>query len=310
MITDENENLSKLYNNGMWISNRGTDPKAELTINVQKSYRVKVSKYTVVEITGNAITTPGDRTIPVKNGWNSIGFTPMVNLPVSTALADYLDDAEDGDLIKSKTEFAMFTETADGSRQWKGNLKYMKPGEGYMLYRQRKGDATFTYAYFEPSAAFFEETGTQSTQRAPKALAHARTMSLTAVADGVELQPGDKLIALTDGEVVGETEVENTGEETSPLIFLSIAGDQQQPLSFAVERDGERIATTGPVLNYLPDAISGSPKQPTKITFLQEKSLGGNWYDLSGRRVAKTEADKRNMRKGIYIHNGKKQVVK
>ena len=27
----------------------------------------------------------------------------MVNLPVSTALADYLDDAEDGDLIKSKT---------------------------------------------------------------------------------------------------------------------------------------------------------------------------------------------------------------
>ena len=310
MITDENENLSKLYNNGMWISNRGTDPKAELTINVQKSYRVKVSKYTVVEITGNAITTRGDRTIPVKNGWNSIGFTPMVNLPVSTALADYLDDAEDGDLIKSKTEFAMFTETADGSRQWKGNLKYMKPGEGYMLYRQRKGDATFTYAYFEPSAAFFEETGTQSTQRAPKAMAHARTMSLTAVADGVELQPGDKLIALTDGEVVGEAEVENTGEETSPLIFLSIAGDKQQPLSFAVERDGERIATTGPVLNYLPDAISGSPKQPTKITFLQEKSLGGNWYDLSGRRVAKTEADKRNMRKGIYIHNGKKQVVK
>ena len=310
MITDENENLSKLYDNGMWISNRGTDPKAELTLNVQKSYRVKVSKYTVVEITGNAITTRGDRTIPVKNGWNSIGFTPMVNLPVSTALADYLDDAEDGDLIKSKTEFAMFTETADGSRQWKGNLKYMKPGEGYMLYRKRKGDATFTYAYFEPSAAFFEETGVQSTQRAPKALAHARTMSLTAVADGVELQPGDKLIALTDGEVVGEAEVENTGEETSPLIFLSIAGDKQQPLSFAVERDGERIATTGPVLNYLPDAISGSPKQPTKITFLQEKSLGGNWYDLSGRRVAKTETDKRNMRKGIYIHNGKKQVVK
>ena len=306
MLTDEKDNISFIYLNGEWISNIGTAKITDINLNVKKSYRVKVSDPRTVEIIGNAIKAQGDRTITVENGWNFIGYTPMVNLPVSTALADYLDHAEDGDIIKSKTEFSMFTKTDNGSRQWKGNLKYMKPGEGYMLYHQHHDTVQFVYSYFEPNATFFEDTGRQN---APRATKHARTMSLTAEAEGIDIQEGDKLMAFANGELVGTTEAE-IEDSRSPLFYLSINGDQQLPVFFAIERDGEVIATTASVLEYRPDAVSGSPSQPAKIQFLQVDAADGKWYDLNGRMVKNSNSATHTLRKGIYINNGKKKMVK
>ena len=36
----------------------------------------------------------------------------------------------------------------------------------------------------------------------------------------------------------------------------------------------------------------------------------GAWYDLSGRQVAGHQPANRTLSRGIYIHNGKKVVVK
>ncbi|MBO4801418.1 MAG: hypothetical protein J5545_06070 [Bacteroidaceae bacterium] len=303
MLTDENDNLSLLYHDNKWISNKGSYALSDVMLSVGKSYRVKVANAVEVEIVGDAPSAVGDRTIHVKNGWNSIGYTPMVNLPVATALADYLEEAQDGDLVKSKTEFAMFTTGDKGSREWKGNLKYMKPGEGYMLYRQKPGDVTFTYPYYEPNATFFQSSG--GARRAPSR--HARNMSLTAITDGIELQEGDRLVAFTAGERVGETLVGTAwAADTSEPLYLSISGDTSAPVSFGIERDGEIIALTPEVLHYQPDAISGSPARPTKIHFTQRDSRAvGDWYSVQGFKLGKRPAQK-----GVYINNGQKQVIK
>ncbi|MCR5819652.1 MAG: LamG domain-containing protein, partial [Bacteroidaceae bacterium] len=295
MITDETNNISLLYRNGQWISNKGASI-SDIRVSVGKSYRIKIADEVDVEFTGDIVKTVGDRTISVKHGWNSIGYTPMVNLPVTTALADYIEEAEDGDVIKSKTEFAMFTKGANGSRQWKGNLQYMKPGEGYMLYRKLADDSHFTYPYYEPNATVAEVL---SSNLAPRR--HARTMSLTAVAEGVELQEGDKFIAIADGEVRGETLV---GADST--LYISIEGDNGTSLSFAIERDGEIIAASGHVLTYQPDAISGSPEMPTRIDFVENDQQGlGEWYSIQGFKLTK-----RPTRTGVYIFNGRKQVIK
>ena len=272
-------------------------------LSVEKSYRVKVSNNVDVQLIGDAPKTVGERTIFVKNGWNSIGYTPMVNLPVSTALADYLEEAEDGDLIKSKTEFAMFTTGDHGARDWKGNLKYMKPGEGYMLYRQKQGNAKFTYPYNEPNATLLDMSG--NNRRAPSHI--ARNMSLTAIADGIELQDGDRIIAFAEGERRGEAVVNSEFTiNNSQLLFLSIDGDSAVPVSFVIERDGEIIAATGEVLYYQPDAISGTPDQPTKIHFTNADKLPqGDWYSVQGYKLSKRPAQK-----GVYINNGKKQIIR
>jgi hypothetical protein len=222
----------------------------------------------------------------------------MVNLPVATALADYLDEATDGDVVKSQTEFAMFTEGDNGSREWKGNLQYMKPGEGYMLYRQKKGETKFIYPFFEPNATFFEENGSR---RVPALPAYAHNMTMVAETDGIELQEGDKLIAFSDAEVRGEA----TGSEGSHF-YISIFGDKEAPLSFAIERDGDIIATSGEVLSYQNNAVSGSPEQPTVISFVPRQPLSSDgWYSVQGHRLTQ-----RPTRRGVYIFNGKKVVIK
>jgi hypothetical protein len=89
------------------------------------------------------------------------------------------------------------------------------------------------------------------------------------------------------------------------LFYLSIAGDVEAPLSFAIERNGEIIATTGEMMTYEANGISGSPAQPTQISFVKTDKLPQQgWYTLDGIKLP--TAPKRS---GVYLYNGKKQVI-
>ena len=122
--------------------------RCNVRISPKKAYAIKVEKDCTFPIAGNVIKQKDARTIEEKTGWNGIGYTPVVNLTVETALADYYDYAEPGDVIKSHTEFAYFTKSGNTGR-WHGSLQYMKPGEGYMMLRKGTSDASFSYPFFE-----------------------------------------------------------------------------------------------------------------------------------------------------------------
>jgi len=127
-------------------------------------------------------------------------------------------------------------------------------------------------------------------------------MTLTAVAEGIELQEGDKVIAYAGAEIVGESIIKED------RMYMTIAGDKRVPLSFVVERDGDVIAESDKVMTYVPDAISGSYNEPTKIDFATaDKPLPTQegWYTLQGVKL-----DKQPARSGVYIHNGRKQVIR
>ena len=304
IISDVTNKQAWIYRNSEWLSNNGEGPD-NLELSTALSYHVRVGHDTQVLVTGESLKQPISRTISVHNGWNCIGYTPMVNLPVTTALADYLDQAKEGDVVKSLTEFAMFTDGANGKREWKGNLKYMKPGEGYMLYRQKPEEVTFKYPYYEPNATFFEDAGRN---RAPAAHAFAMNMTMVAEAEGIDLQEGDRLLAYAGGEVRGETEVQPDADatDTAAPLFLTIAGDQQTPLSFAIERDGEIIAVSSEQMDFRNDAVIGTLKLPTRISFRPSEQLPQDgWYNLQGIKL-----DKRPLQRGVYIFNGKKTIIK
>src|SRR3546814_19062153 len=73
--------------------------------------------------------------IPVEGGqWNYISYLPPTNMTVQEALAGY--EASDEDVIKSQTGFAMY----DSQTGWVGNLSYLEPGKGYMLFRKAGSD--------------------------------------------------------------------------------------------------------------------------------------------------------------------------
>ena len=302
IVTDDTEDFTLVYKSSMgtWLANNSQ--KSSYTVSPKRSYRVYVKNRVNVEIKGYPLRDESQRTLRVKHGWNNIGYTPMVNLPVSTALADYTGAARNGDVVKSREAFAIFTETSVGGGYWSGSLQYLKPGEGYMLYRNGDEDAQFHYPFYEPGSNFFERT---AQNRAP--MCYGRNMSVVATVEGIDVQEGDRLLAFADGELRGEaTVLDGTVAETSgPLFYLTIAGDKKVPLSFAIERDGTLVAATAEVMRYENNAVSGTLSEPTAIHFVKTDVGADSWYTLQGYKLGRKPTQK-----GVYIHNGKKQIVK
>jgi hypothetical protein len=301
MFVDDTNNLALHYYQGQWISNKGDEGLKKFSLTYADSYRVKSVEAKQMEVQGDILRQRIYRVIPVRKGWNYIGYSPAINLPVSTALSDYYDEAEDGDVIKSRTEFAMFSVTGD-KKEWKGNLRYMKPGEGYMLKRKKETATTFTYAYYEPNSTYFDDGHSLSRELTMYEAEYSNTMSLTAAVNGVEIESGDRLLAMNGAEIVGEGSVADDG-----LVYVSISGDKRLPLSFAIERGEDIVATTGEVLVYEPNGISGSPKEPTAINFVKNENtlMQEGWYTLQGVKLPTAPE-----RSGVYILNGRKQVIR
>ena len=143
-------------------------------------------------------------------------------------------------------------------------------------------------------------------------------MSVTALIEGFETEDGDRLVAYCNGEVVGEAPLSSpegdTADAESKIFFLSIGGNEA-PLGavggariwFAIERDGEIVATTDEVMTFKANAVIGSPDEPTAISFVKTDAAceNGKWYSVNGLQL-----QKRPTQSGVYIFNGHQVVVK
>ena len=302
IMTDNVSGAVLVYTNGHWMT---SDNSQNPRINHKHAYFFKVQNDVDIHVSGTLIKQKMDRTISLGSGWNSVGYTPMLNLTVQTALTDYNNKANDGDVIKSHDEYAIFTEV-NGVGQWKGSLKYMKPGEGYMLYRTSGNEAEFSYPFYEPTSTFLDEVSAAPRTAqggSPLSLHSKSNMSLTARVEGIELMPGDCLAAYADGERCGQATIDSSGDEN--IFYLSVAGDKDTPIWFAIEREGEIIATTSELMMFKANAVIGKPLQPTAISFTNIIPVSEGWYTVSGIKLGSKPTQQ-----GVYIHNGNKVVIK
>ena len=301
ILTEMGGNVVLVYNNGHWLASGQVN---NLRISPRKSYAIKVKQDIEFPIGGSIIRSEDARTIKLEQGWNGIGYTPMRNLSVETALSDYYDQAKPGDVIKSHTEFAYFTKVA-GDGRWRGSLQYMKPGEGYMMLRKSENATEFRYPFYEPGSTFLDSWAYTSTSANAPARRKS-TMSVSATIEGFEPEDDDLLVAYCNGEKVGEAKVNATSmSHNSEPVYLSIGGDEKAGIWFAIEREGEIVASTQEQMTYVANAIVGSPDEPTAINFAQSEEESGVWYSMNGIKL-----DKRPAKTGIYIYNNKKVVIK
>ena len=249
--------------------------------------------------------------IVVQKGWNRIGYVSKLNQPLGTALAEYTDKATVGDIIKSQSEFAILTEDGTGNRMWKGTLSYLHVGEGYMI--KHNGDDEIRFSY--PEYANVSRYGGTEFAAPPFLNTSGTSMTVVAVAEGIEVEPGDRLWAYRGDEVCGIAEADEQGvfylnmgdiPASVPASASSAsASSTERGISFVVERDDEIIAiTTQHQLDYKANAALGTPDEPTTISFLSADQLDDGWYTLSGIRL-----HKRPSQPGIYIHNSKKEYI-
>ena len=295
------------YDKGTWRYSEKNPEKESLRCD--RMYYIKSQKPQVIQIDGRPLSSEEERTIHLHNGWNYIGYTPLINLPINEALTDFYSKATDGDIIKSQDEFATFSTAAGG---WRGNLQYMKPGKGYMLYHKNpKGKenetVSFTYPYKTTDVVMGAPVRQAAMDHQPL-MANTRqtTMNLIVRTEGIEAEEGDRLLAYSNGELRGISEAVAVDDKT--IFFLSLGGEKGEDLTFTLERNGNLLgATSRAGIIYQADTLEGTTDVPKVISLNDapdyEKDV---WYALTGIKIG----TRRPATPGVYIFNGQKVVIK
>ena len=267
-----------------------------ITLDPRLMYRFYVHNEKTAYLSGHEVSYE----VTVRKGWNRIGYMSSLNLPISTALAGYTDEGNEGDIIKSQSEFAVLNIDNQGNRYWKGSLKYLRTGEGYMIHHKGDSEITFYYPYYNKSRY---NSGLQGSKQTPPLYWNntGSSMNIIAQVEGVELEEGDRLVAYMGAETVGIAEAGDDG-----LFFLTIGQGDTERVNFTIEHDGEIVATTAHSMPYVDNSLSGSLDKPTVINFTESDDIDGEgWYTVSGIKLS----GKPN-RKGVFIHNGQKVTIK
>ena len=268
------------------------------TIRYRSIFLAHVSNPILLQIEGDRLDDEG-RTLTLEQGWNVLPYLLTEKQSLTDALADYYDDASEGDLIKSRDAFAVFSQAG----KWEGNLTYMQPGLGYMLRRLAPDPCSFTYYTYNQldQGAITRDAPTVGTDKVQalkevrsigrtidetesiKVLVSATTMSLIAtieVDEGLDLHPLSStytLAAYIGNRLVGVGYPQQVGTTTEDAIFfLSIADGAEASgqwfahggqIRFVLLCNGEPVAHGTQTLPYEQDTVVGTLRKPYRITF-------------------------------------------
>ena len=164
--------------------------------------------------------------IGIENGWNWIGYTPQLRIPVKEAFS-YFTPKND-DVVKSQYQFAMYNEVLG----WIGNLEYLEPKQGYKYKSNMLQNFSFTYPHEPLLKSEFKEVESEllfniEVNKWPD------NMSLIGEfkTENNELIKGLSLVAYSLNEPRGYTNPTNI--ENSELLFLTIHGEMEENIEFA-----------------------------------------------------------------------------
>ena len=297
------------------VYSSGTAWKGPLTIEGGTMYKMHLTQLTNSRDISSGVSVMGRQmnlsTSPVtlRPGWNWIAYTPMVTMSVDEALAGV--NANLGDRIKSQTGIAVF-----GEAGWVGNLKALESGHGYMYYNS----SDVAQEFFYPTKASSGKHAAKRIQATEEETAlsvftsvdpynYPDNMSMVIqLTDGAEVVDTAEVAAFVDGECRGASRADNG------LYYLMVAGEGSgQPMELRTCIEGEML-TIDTRNVYTSDAIVGDPWEPyvinlQELTGIRTVGIGSpddsTWYDLQGRKLGQKPS-----RKGLYIENGKKRVVR
>ena len=249
----------------------------------------------------------------VHAGWNWVGnpyqYWQDVN-DVFSAGSHFDDD----DMVKQKSQFAVY---AGG--QWLPSIS-MEPGQGMMLYKQTAGQVEFRSEYgmeqhFTSTAASRHLQSSIFNFHSPSVDGSRfdDNMAMIARVEGVTDPASVTLWAFAGSECRGWS----VGE--GGLQFITIHGQSGETFTFKVfdHVTGElrQVADTCPFAPILgtvtaPVILNTGEVEAIESTFSDATPEAHALYDLQGRRVKTATQGYSPRKKGIYIRNRRKVIVK
>ncbi len=239
------------------------------SIDKEKMYLVNTGAASVLRFSGKAAN-PATSPITLVNEWNRIGYIPKFTLPVNEALSGL--NAQVGDQIKGHSGYRTYM----GAAGWIGSLHYMRPGEGYMYYSGLQTAQSFNYpsAASQLRAAIAATGETVENRWNVNVHKYSGTMTMTSV-----VLQGDKelqselieLAAFAGDECRGSIMLQHVQQTEYPFIgFLLIFGEDENDdeITFKVyDHSTGNEYTAAQQVDFVSDAILGTPVDPVKISF-------------------------------------------
>ena len=289
------------YDNGEWFN---------MDMNNSEMYMVKAINDVTVPVTGHivdATTTP----VTLKKGWNWIGFHRLQTMNLAEALADW--DAQDEDIIKGQKGVAYY----DGY-EWVGSLRTLVPGQGYMVRNEHLSESgTLTFNY--PTSSMKGSGALHIRAHEPKLTftpvdCHSYPTNMVVCAQVVK--DGQPVEGIEVGIFAGNECRQADVTDGRGMVYVTVPGNEPVKLTFQVT-NGTDIYESCESQIYESDAVLGTPKAPFIINLDNatgiwsiSNSASESMYDISGRKVADSRKESRQMSRGVYIVNGQKVVVK
>ena len=275
-----------------------------------KMYKVRMNAYATLSLIGQLVdveTTPQT----IQPEWNWIGSLARYVLSPNLAFADLAP--EKGDLVKSRTAFAEYN-----GQKWEGQLQEIKPGEGYLYHSKATAAKTFHYPKLTPDMASAPARRAAGDEELHWSVENSNHYSdnMTILAT-LRTEEGEQLIdaevaAFIDGQCRGSVKGENG------YYFLAVLGNPSEDTNKSVKLrawvDGVEYDITIKSIFFSGDATYGSFSDglvhlvlgsQTGISNVVADDEEATWYDLSGRKL-----NGKPTKKGVFIKNGKKEVVK
>lgn len=264
-------------------------------------HMIYAANHNIIRVNGNAI--PADSmSITLRGGvWNAFPCLLSKTTSITEALAGYYDNATAGDVLKNHDRFAVFSR--DG--KWVGDLTSIRPGEGYMFFRQGQGDVQLHFydrlTASAPASRRLNEAADEPVFRNPNASTNM-TMIAKVLTDGL-VNEDTYLMAYVGAELAGMARPQIVDNDT--LFFLTVSSDRAAKVRFVLKQNGKTYPLTTSVdgtaatpITYAPNAHHGNLLSPVLLEpgdedrarkIIEDNHVyiirGGQRYDVIGRRV-------------------------
>lgn len=241
-------------------------------VDVVNGYRYNASRQDTITIVGSEVD-PTTNPIRVLPGWNWIGFPSQRNLNTATALGNY--NAQNGDILKSQTQFSMYVNNIG----WVGTLNALIPNKSYMLFSSNNNQTEFNY----PRSAMYGKTTTDN----PTELNYnnyglspsdyymnAGLIATLDLCEGIYTSNKYILFAAKDDQIRGLAEVKYISDK--PFYYITLFGnksDEQLNFYLLNRLNGKKYAIANQLL-FKSNEINGSYHAPVKLVLTEQIDCG------------------------------------
>jgi hypothetical protein len=295
-------------------------------LNENSMYAIRALEDVNVTVSGTLLT-GSEAMQTIKKGWTWIRNPFYKNQSVTSAFSGF--SPVDADVLQARDSYAQWSQTY---HRWEGLLTNFMPGMGYKYYSGNITSQSVFEDVTSKNALRAKMLAPDGEQSAGENYGYADNMLVIAklmLSDASEVDMNNVAVTATNNSQQTFTTLPDrgyyvltvAGADDATFTFDAFVNGQHRVLYALLKDDNEKLQES-PIV-FEPDAVVGTFSSPVILT--DDKSVTGIWdmsiapdgdyevYSVQGYLLFKGKNNSemlRTLRRGVYIVNGKKTLVK